>query len=523
MAPPPGSRAVRPVLNPGDLLAGRYRLVRPVDAATPGEAGPAVLWLAHDDVLARPVAAKVLRAGGRRGAAAARPFLEAAAGAGALGHPVLARVYDAAIEQRPAERAGRPAGEIDVAYVISEWVDGPRLAEVLEDDGPYDPPAAIALVTAVAEALQSAHERGLAHGRLHPGNVLLTRGGAVKVTDLAVSASLPDRAVPAARADDPDRAAADVRDLAALLYALLTARWPASATPQPGGGVPPAPTGRETTGKRGRLTSPRQVRAGVPRALDDVVVRALAPGQATPNRPAITTAAGLSDALARAVRADAPPRTEQSAPRRPLLPAPLRRRLPLVGVLAGLVVLGLVSYGIGRDIGEVPTPDDQVLVLASPSAAPGAGTRIDVTGVPVRDFDPQGDRRERPGEVSNAHDDDPSTVWTTERYDSAQFGGLKSGVGLLVDLGAPTPVGRVEVVFSQPGATVELRGAANVADELDPYRVLARGTATSERVLLDVPRGTSERYYLVWITGLPEDGDEFAAGVAELAFTRAGA
>ena len=516
---PPGSRALRPVLTPGDLLAGRYRLVRPVDAATPGEAGPAVLWLASDEVLARPVACKVLSAGGRRGAAAARPFLEAAAAAGAVASPVLARVYDAAVEQRPAERSGRPVGEIDVAYVISEWVDGRRLAEVLDQDGPFEAGAAIRLTTALAEALTAAHARGTAHGRLHPGNVLLTRSGAPKLTDLAVSAALPDRAVPAARADDPDRTAADVRDLAAVLYALLTARWPEGGTPQPSGGVPAAPGLRAASDKRARTSSPRQVRAGVPRALDGVVVRALDPVKAAAP-PRLTTAAGLSDALEAAVRADAP-RPAATAPRGPRLPRWVTRRLPLVLVVGLLVAIGFAGFSVGRTVGEVQPGDDAVEAAPTPTPQAGGGVRVDIAAAAVRDFDPEGGDGERPGSVPNAHDGDGSTVWTTERYDTVDFGGFKSGVGLLVDLGGPTPVTRVELSVPAPGASFELRAAATAADDLAAYRVLTRGRATGTTLALVPPAGTRDRYYLVWITGLVPDREKFSAGIAELSFTRA--
>jgi hypothetical protein len=264
VAPPPGPRALRPVLRSGDLLADRYRLEHAVEPEPRGadeeDESPAILWQAHDEVLARPVAVKVLRAAGRKGVAEARPFLEAAATAGGLSSPVLARVYDAAIQQWPAERSGRPAGEVDVAYVISEWVDGRDLAAVLTAEGPLEPEQAVALTVEAAEALQGAHDSGLCHGRIHPGNVMLNGAGRLKVTDAATSSALPGRAVPAARADDPVGPAADVRDLTAVLYAMLTARWPASATPQPSCGIPAAPAPKDGR-SRGRLTSPRHPRA----------------------------------------------------------------------------------------------------------------------------------------------------------------------------------------------------------------------------------------------------------------------
>ena len=516
MAPPPGRRAIRPVLRAGDLLADRYRLEHPVEPApraNEDEESPAIVWRAQDEVLARPVAIKVLRAAGRRGEVAARPLLEAASAAGSLSSPVLARVYDAALQEWPAERAGRAAGEVDVAYVISEWVDGRDLAEVLRTDGPFEPEQAGALVVEAAEALQSAHDRGVWHGRLHPGNIMVTPTGRLKVTDTATSTALPDRAVPAARAGDPVGAAADVRDLTAVLYAMLTAKWPASATPQPSSGVPAAPTTRDR--QRGRLISPRQVRAGVPRALDDVVVRVLQPAA---GRPGPASAAALADALVGAVRADAP---KPVVPRRPRFPRWARRLLPVLVSLAFIGLVGLGAYGIGRDVGEIPPVDDP-LAEAAVSAAPGApaGGRIDLAGARVDDFDPPpaGDGEERKGSVPNALDDDASTTWETERYSSASFGGLKTGVGLLVDLGKPTRVGRVELVTTGGGATFELRAADKLGARAEDYRVVASGRANDEALVLTPVTATTARWYLVWITGLRSTDDGFRAGITELRF-----
>ncbi len=529
MAAPPGSRALVPVLREGDLLAGRYRLVEPVAPGTPDEARRAVLWLAQDEVLARPVAAKVLPAGGRRGARAARPFLAAAAASGAVSHPVLARVYDAAVEERPAERSGRAVGEIDVAYVISEWVDGPGLVRELREEGPYDPAQAVELLEQLAEALAVAHAAGLVHGRVHPGNVLLTSGGAVKLTDLGVASALPDRAVPAERADDPPGPAADVRDLAAVLYAALTARWPATATPQPASGLPHAPTIREggTTaapGKnRGRLTSPRQVRAGVPRPLDAVVVRALDPRTAG-EAPTLATAAGLAAGVTGAM----PPEPVRAAPtpaRAPRLPRWLRRLVGPIVVLGALVVLGLTTYDFGLRTGTLDDPNAGIGVIASPGPGEPASTAaqpVELATVPVRDFDPPpGDGRERPGEVANAYDDDPSTAWRTERYDSAAFGGLKQGVGLLVDLSAPTGLTRVELSLEAPGTTVELRAGDTAAENAGGYPRLASGTSgTNGSLVLTPPAGTRARYVLIWITGLPRVDGRFVAGIREMRLLR---
>ena len=517
MAPPPGTRGA-PALSAGDLLAVRYRLVRPVPAAISAVPQSAQLWLASDEVLARPVAAKVLTSASPGAAVLTTPFLDAATAAGAVTSPVLARVYDAAVEQRPAAEGGEPP--VDAAYVIREWIDGTPLSEVLERDGPFEPAEAVALTTALAEAVASAHACGLPHGRLHPGNVLLARTGAVRLTDLAVAAALPDGRVAADRADDPGPAEADVRDLAALLYAMLTARWPAAATPQPSAGVPAAPSLREGTDGRGKLVSPRQVRAAVPRSLDVVVARALDP-VASRQAPALTTPAALSDACEAAVRTDLPGRATSTRRRSGGLPARLRRRLPLLALLAMLTALGIASFSVGHTVGTVVTPPDQAAALASPtpSTPVQAAVPLDLTAASVRDFDPDGDGQERPGSVPNAHDGDLSTAWVTERYDSADLGGLKDGVGLLIDLGTPTAVTRAELLLSAGGVSAQLRAASEPAASADAYRVLAEASADGDRLVLVPPAGTQERYYLVWLTGLAPDEGRFTAGIVELAFT----
>lgn len=555
MAPPQSLRAVRPMLRQDDLLADRYRLDHPVEPAPRGseaEESPAILWRATDEVLARPVAVKLLRAAGRRGATQARPFLEAAAATGTLSSPVLARVYDAAVQQWPAERAGRPAGDVEVAYVISEWVDGRDLASVLQQDGPFEPEQAGALIVEVAEALHAAHRRGVVHGRVHPGNLLLTRSGRPRLTDAATSAALPDRAVPAERADDPVGPAADVRDLTAVLYAMLTARWPASATPQPSCGVPAAPSVNDGR-SRGRLTGPGQIRAGIPRALDDLVVRILQP---SPGRPAPATAAALADAVAAAARPVGPARAVDAAramgaagaaramnaagvaravgasgasgplraaqalaarppPAAPRVPPDVWRFLPFVASLVLILSVGLAMYAVGRAVGEIEPADDAAETVAG---APGTA-RIDLADARVRVFNPPPGRgNERMGAVPNTFDDDPTTVWETDRYASRRFGGLKPGVGLLVDLGEPTPVERVELVTTGGEATFELRAADDLGAQAGDYRVLARGTAAEPALTLTAPEGTSARWYLVWVTGLREVDGGFTAGIAEMHF-----
>jgi hypothetical protein len=521
------------MLRPGDRVAGRYRLEVQVRSAARSAladgsgapvpcSSPAGLWRATDEVLARTVAVKVLCSGEPGSAAdprAGEPFLQAAVAAGRLTGPVLARVYDAAAESWPTAAAAEGDSATGrLAYVVREWVDGRDLATVLHEDGPFEPAAACRLAAVIAEALDAAHSQGVVHGRLHPGNVLLLPDGRVKITDLATSAALPDHGVPAQRTGDPDGPAADVRDLTAVLYAMLTGRWPASATPQPSCGVPPAPIGADGR-RRGQLISPRKVRAGVPTSVDELVQRVLAPSAGTEAR---ISAAGLADAL------DAVLPAERSA-------RPARRRLRRgarrgIAVVVGTVLVALLAgggwvvggrdvlgaMGLGSLLGDDAAPD-----RAEPSAAPPPpAVPIVVPPASVTDFDPApGSGSERTAEVPNAVDGVATTVWRTERYRSNAFGGLKAGVGLLVDLQAPTAVASLEV-STLAGTRVELRASDARGATAPDYRLLTEGTATGPTLTLTPPAGSTARWYLLWITDLPPVDGGFASQIGELSLLR---
>ena len=501
----PGARSP---LAAGDQLAERYRL------ETLCSEGPlASLWRATDEVLARPVAVKVVPMTGA-GAAVAPAFLAAAGRASMLAAPGLVRVYDAAMEARPGPPGGCPT---EVAYVISEWVDGRALPALLAEDGPVDPVNAARLGVDAAEALEAAHRLGLAHGRLHPGNLLITERGRVLLTDTAVAATLAGD-VPATLT--AQQVAADTRDLAACVYAAVTGRWPGAATDRPDGGIPLAPV----TG--GRAYAPSQVRAGVPRQLDAVVARALHPDR-YPALPQLTTPAALGAALSPIVAEAAAREGATSRPTVVRPPSRLRRAAPWVASFALIGAFATGTYLVGRAIGELPPPPGGLTVLAQPtaSARPGAAAPVplDLTaaGVAVSDYDPDGDQHENPSTVINAYDQDPVTAWMTSTYNSAAFGGLKPGVGLLVDFGQPVTVARVGLGLTAAGADVELRAGNALGANESSLPVVARRAPAKTAESFVVPAGTTRRYWLIWITKLPPDlGSKSRVGISAMVFSR---
>ncbi len=254
----------RTPVGPGTLLAGRFVLEDLLD-----ETEGARFWRATDKTLARSVAVHVIADDDPRSEA----LLNAARTSATVSDGHLLRVLDAASED-------------GVTYVVNEWGNGASLDRLLAE-GPLSARRAAWVAKEVAEAISTAHRHGIAHGRLLPENVIITEAGSVKLIGFVVDAVLRGREQ--ARAANGRRLGeheADVVNLAALLYAGLTARWPGMV----GSAVPDAPR------DNGRALRPRQVRAGVPRPLDTICERVL--GSEEPGgSPGLATAHEIYAAL----------------------------------------------------------------------------------------------------------------------------------------------------------------------------------------------------------------------------------
>src|SRR5215472_16976964 len=187
--------------EPGARLGGRYRLEDRIGASSGWAA-----WKAIDETLARAVTVLTFARGFPRIAGVAT----AARAASRLTDARLAQVFD--VEEEPHH-----------AYVVTEWVTGDSLDDLLAD-GPLDPAHGAEIIAQSAEALASAHAGGVAHLCLTPGSLRWTAGGGVKIVGLGIDAALAG-----VSADDP--ALADTHSLGRLLYAALTAHWPGGEWP----------------------------------------------------------------------------------------------------------------------------------------------------------------------------------------------------------------------------------------------------------------------------------------------------
>jgi serine/threonine-protein kinase len=204
-------------------LAGRYVLRRPL-----GHGAMAVVDLAQDVELGRPVALKRLAENLARDEEIRRRFLREARLAARLSHPNVVRVYDV------GEVDGRP-------FIAMEYVEGENLAELVAGRGRLPAAEAAALAAQACGALAAAHSAGLVHRDVKPQNLILRSDGTLKLGDFGIAFGGHDATqltqagtllgtaayvAPEQARGERVTAAADIYGVGAVLYELLTGEPP---------------------------------------------------------------------------------------------------------------------------------------------------------------------------------------------------------------------------------------------------------------------------------------------------------
>jgi eukaryotic-like serine/threonine-protein kinase len=208
------------------LIAGRYRLETAIGRGAMGE-----VWRAYDEMLGRPVAVKLLLAQNTDPTAAARFRLEAQT-AGRLRHPHVVGVVDF------GEQDGR-------LFLVMELVEGDSLQRVLAQTGSLPAEEVARIAAQAAAGLAVAHEQGIVHRDIKPGNLLLDAVGSVKIGDFGIARFMDDPAggltatgqivgtslyiAPERALGRPAGPPSDVYSLGCVLYQLLTGRVPFQA------------------------------------------------------------------------------------------------------------------------------------------------------------------------------------------------------------------------------------------------------------------------------------------------------
>ena len=195
-----------------------------------------------------------------------------------------------------------------------------------------------------------------------------------------------------------------------------------------------------------------------------------------------------------------------------------RSWLKLAAVLAAvlvLVVAVVIAFNLGRG------SDTPASSSSSGPSAPSSAAPKPVQIASVSDFDPEATPpEENPDLVHFATDGDPATAWQTLTYKGRpDLGGLKSGVGLLLDLGHTATVGQVQLTLVGTGTDLEIlaapKGSAKPTSTSGLKQVAAKsGAGTSVDLTLDKPVDT--RYLVVWLTSLPPVSGGYKGQIAEV-------
>ena len=246
------------------LVDNRYRVVGRL-----GSGGMAEVYLAHDDVLDRDVALKVMSGRYADDEEFVERFKREAQSAAALSHPNIVSIYD------------RGESEDGTYYIAMEYLAGGTLKDRILQRGALPPETAVAVALQIAEALQAAHRSGVVHRDIKPHNVLVTASGDVKVGDFGIARAASSSTMtktgsilgtahyisPEQAMGEPVGPQSDLYSLGVVLYEMLTGVLPYDAETS---------IGIAMKHVNGRLVPPVEVNPEVPKGINAITVRLLA-------------------------------------------------------------------------------------------------------------------------------------------------------------------------------------------------------------------------------------------------------
>ena len=460
----------------GELIAGRYELEELV-----GSGGMSSVYRAHDRLLERRVALKILHEQFTRDDDYVERFRREARAVAQLTHPNIVTVIDR------GEQDGRQ-------FIVFEYVDGMNLKELVQQEGRLTPREAIELALQVARGLAFAHDQGLVHRDVKPQNVLLDADGRAKVTDFGIAHAVDvdgmtitgtimgtsNYIAPEQARGQPVDEQTDVYSLGCVLYELLAGEVPFD------GDSFVAIAMRHVNDP---VPSVREVRPDVPPRLDWAIQRAMAKDHGDRFESMADFAAELEacheeldggEGATMVVPRAAAPRRRRQRPRR-------RRRLGVwpavlsgvaLAAIAGGVIGAMTLGGGGGGSSNPPRPSGPVR-FASAAA-----------------YDPLGDGHEHDEDVQNAIDADPATFWETEHYRSFD----KQGVGLALEASRAVSPKTLTVTTDTPGFTAEIKAGDSPSSATTVAGPKTMGDATTFQL------SGGGRYFVIWITNLgPND------------------
>jgi eukaryotic-like serine/threonine-protein kinase len=234
-----------------------------------GSGGMADVYLAHDDILDRDVALKVMSSRYASDEEFVERFKREAQSAAALSHPNIVSIFD------------RGESEDGTYYIAMEYLPGGTLKNRILKRGALPARTAAAVALQMAEALRAAHERDVIHRDIKPHNILITGLGDVKVTDFGIARAAASSTMtrtghilgtahyisPEQAMGEPVGPASDLYSLGVVLYEMLTGELPYDAD---------TPLGIAMKHVNGHLRQPKELNPTVPGGINAITIRLLA-------------------------------------------------------------------------------------------------------------------------------------------------------------------------------------------------------------------------------------------------------
>lgn len=206
----------------GRMLDGRYQITEKI-----GSGGMADVYCAHDILLDRVVAVKILHEDYANDQDFVTRFRKEAQAAAKLSHANIVNIYDVGCDD-------------NVHYIVMEYVAGETLKEYIQRQKKLSNDAAVRIAIDIGEALEQAHTNGIVHCDIKPHNILVTRTGKIKVADFGIARAMNTATVmnkesvlgsvhyfsPEQAAGEKVTAQTDIYSLGVVLYEMLTGRVP---------------------------------------------------------------------------------------------------------------------------------------------------------------------------------------------------------------------------------------------------------------------------------------------------------
>ncbi|MEA4827749.1 MAG: Stk1 family PASTA domain-containing Ser/Thr kinase [Clostridium sp.] len=246
----------------GTILGNRYELLEKI-----GEGGMAEVYKAKCHLLNRYVAVKILKDQYSDNIDFVNKFKQEASSAASLSHNNIVSIYDIGSEN-------------NINYIVMEYIDGKTLKQIINEQKILKWNDAVILAIQIAKALECAHNNNIVHRDVKPHNIMVTRDGAVKVTDFGIAKATSsvtitnsDRILGSAHYFSPEQAKGnfvdcktDIYSLGIVLYEMVTGKVPYDGE---------SPVSVALKHIQEQVTPPIEVNPNIPESLNKIILKAI--------------------------------------------------------------------------------------------------------------------------------------------------------------------------------------------------------------------------------------------------------